>query len=117
LGGNFAHAQKGYGSEKVFNYIQDAQTAEETPEQPHGELLAQGYGRIAEFLSQAPWNEQREGLSSTHPDIEQHLFSHNNICRRLVMMLKELPAEFIPMAESNKLQQLHRISQQSMMLG
>jgi len=32
-------------------------------------------------------------------------------------MLKELPAEFIPMAENNKLQQLHRISQQSMMLG
>jgi len=33
------------------------------------------------------------------------------------MMLEELPAETIPMAESNKLQQLHRISQQSMMLG
>jgi len=33
------------------------------------------------------------------------------------MVLEELPAETIPMAESNKLQQLHRISQQSMMLG
>jgi len=59
MGGSFAHtAQKGYGSEKV----QDAQTAEDTttktPEQPHGELLAQGCGRIAEFLAQAPWNEQ-----------------------------------------------------------
>jgi len=122
MGDSFSHTtQKGYGSAAVFNHIQDAQTTEDTttktPEQPHGELLAQGCGKIAEFLAQAPWNEQREGLSSTHSDIEQHLLSHNNICRRLVMMLEELPAETIPMAESNKLQKLHRISQQSMMLG
>ena len=122
MGGSFAHtAQKGYGSEKVFNYIQDAQTAEntttKTPERPHGEHLAQGCGRIAEFLAQAPWNEQREGLSPTHSDIEQHLLSHNNIYRRLAMMLEELPAETIPMAERNKLEQLHKISQQSMLLG
>ena len=115
MGGNFAHtAQKGYGSEKVFNYIQDAQTVEntttKTPERPHGELLAQGCGRIAEFLAQAPWNEQREGLSSTHSDIEQHLLSRNNIYRRLAMILEELPAETISMAESNKLEQLHETS-------
>jgi len=120
--GSFAcTSQKGYGSEKVLNYIQDAQTAEntttKTPEQSHGELLAQGCGRIAEFLAQAPWNDQREGLSSTQSDIEQHLLSHNNICRRLAMMLGELPAETIPMAESNTLEQLHKISQQSMLLG
>jgi len=122
MGGSFSHtAQKGNSSEKVFNYIQDAPTAEDTttktPEQPHGELFAQGCGRKAEFLAQAPWNEQREGLSSTHSDIDQHLLSHNNICRRLAMMMEELPAETIPMAESNKLQQVHRISQQSMTLG
>jgi len=110
MGVSFTHtAQKGYGSAKVFNYIQNAQTMEDTtiktPEQPHGELLAQGCGRIAEFLAQAPCNEQREGLSSTHSDVEQYLLSHNNICRRLTMMLEELPAETIPMAESNKLQQ------------
>jgi len=33
------------------------------------------------------------------------------------MMLGELPAETIPMVESNKLEQLHKISQQSMLLG
>jgi len=120
--GNFAHtAQKGYGSEKVFNYIQDVQTAEntttKTPERPRGELLAQGCGRISEFLAQAPLNEQWEGLCSTHSDIEQYLFSHNNIYCRLAMMLEELPAETIPMAGSNKLEQLHKISQQSMLLG
>jgi len=122
MGCNFSYtAQKGHGSEKVFNYIQDTQTAEDTttktPEQPYAELLAQGCGRIAEFLAQAPWNEKREGLSSTHSDTEQHLLSHNNTCRRLAMMLEELLAETIPMAESKKLLQLERISQQSMMMG
>jgi len=121
-GSSFAHtAQKGYGSEKAFNYIQDAQTAEntttKTPEQSHGEFLAQGCSRTAEFLAQAPWNEQREGLSSTHSNIEQHLLSHNSICRRLAMILGELPAKTIPMAESNKLELLHEISQLSMLLG
>ena len=70
MGGSFTHtAQKGYDSAKVFNHIQDAQTTEDTttktPEQPHGELLAQGCGRIAEFLAPAPWNEHREALIST----------------------------------------------------
>jgi len=122
MGGSFAHtSQKGYDSEMVSNYIQDAQTAKNTttkmPELPQGELFAQGCGRIAEFLAQAPWNEQREGLSSTHSDIEHHLLSHSNFCRRLVMILGELPAETIPMAESNKLEQLYKISQQRMLLG
>jgi len=122
MGGSFANTiQKGHDSERVFNYIQDAQAAEDTttttPEQPHGEFLAKGCGRIAEFLAQAPWNEKREGLSSTQSDIEQHLHSYKNTCRRLTMMLEELPAETIPMAESKKLQQLHRILQQSTMLG
>jgi len=108
MGGIFAHtAQKGYRSEKVFNYIQDVRTAEntttKTPERPHGELLAQGCGRIAEFLAEAPLNEQREGLSSTHSDIEQHRLSHNNIYRRLVMMLEEMPAETIPMLKATNL--------------
>jgi len=104
MGGSFTHtAQKGYDSAKVFNHIQDVQTTEDTttktPEQPHGEFLTQGCGRIAEFLAQTPWNKQREGLSSTHSAVEEHLLSHNNICHRLTMMLEELPAETIPMAE------------------
>jgi len=70
MGGSFAYTpQKEYGSEKGLHYIQDTQTAENTttitPEQPHGELLAQGCGRIAEFLAPAPWNEHREALIST----------------------------------------------------
>jgi len=110
MGGSYAKTtQKGHGSERVFTYIQDVQAAADTTpkttEQPQGELLAKGCSRIAEFLAQAPWNEKREGLSATQPDIEQHLHSYNNICRRLTMILEELPAETIPMADSKKLLQ------------
>jgi len=75
MGGSYAiTTQKGHGRERVFNYIQDAQAAEDTTpktsEQPHGELLAKGCGGIAEFLAQTPWNEKREGLSATQSDIE-----------------------------------------------
>jgi len=122
MGGSYAKTtQQGHDSERVFNYTQDAKAAADTTpkttEQPQRELLATGCGRMAEFLAQAPWNEKREGLSTTQPDIEQHLYSHNNICRSLTKMLAELLAETIPNAESKKLQQLHRILQQSMMLG
>jgi len=122
MGGSYAKTTlKGHGSERVSNYIQEAQAAADTTpkttEQPQGELLAKGCGKIVEFLAQAPWNEKREGLSATQPDIEQHLHSHNNICLLLTMMLEELPAETIPMADTKKLQHLHRILQQSMMLG
>jgi len=122
MGGNYAKTtQKGHGSERGSNHIQETQAAADTTpkttEQPQGELLATGYGKIAEFLAQAPWNEKREGLSATQPDIEQHLHSHNNFCRLLTMMLEEMPAETIPMTDSKKLQQIHRILQQIMMLG
>jgi len=53
----------------------------------------------------------------TQPEIEQRLHSHNNICRYLTKMLEELPAETMSMDDSKKLQQLHRILQQSMMMG
>jgi len=118
MGGSYPKTtRKGHGSD----YIQDAQAAADTTpkttEQPQGELLVEGCGRIAEFLAQAPWNEKREGLSATEPEIEQRLHSHNSICRRLTMMLEELPAATIPMADSKKLQQLHRILHQVMMPG
>jgi len=113
MGGSFT--QKGHGGEKAFNHTQVVQAVEDTrpntTEQAQGGLLAEGCGRMAEFLAQAPWNEKREGLGVTHPGIEQHLHSHNSICHRLTLMLEELPAEAISTTEGKKLQQLHRILQ------
>jgi len=92
-----------------------ADTRPKTTEQPLLGLFAEGCGRIAEFLAQAPWNEKQEGLSATQPEIEKHLYSHNSACHRLTMMLEELPTEAIPTAASKTLQQLHRTLQHSMM--
>jgi len=117
MGGSFT--QKGHGGEKGLNYTQVAQAAEDTrlntTEQAHVGLLAEGCGRMAEFLAQAPWNERREGLGATHLGIEQHLHSHNSICHRLTLMLEDLSTEAIPTAKGKKLQQLHRILQLSRM--
>jgi len=88
-----------------------------TTEQPKGPLIAEGCGKIAEFLAQAPWNEQRDRLSATQIELEKHLNSHNSTCRRLTMMLEELPTEAIPTADSKILQQMHRILQNSMLPG
>ena len=105
--------------QKALIYTQVAQAAEDTrlntAEQAQGGLLAEGCGRMTEFLAQAAWNEKRKGLGATHPGIEQHLHSHNSICHHLTLMLEELPAEAIPTAEGKKLQQLHRILQLSRM--
>jgi len=108
--------RKGHGADKALNYTQVAQAVEDmrfnTAEQAHVGLLADGCGRMAEFLAQAPWDERREGLGATHLGIEQHLHS---ICHRLTLMLEDLPTEAIPTAEGKKLQQLHRILQLSRM--
>jgi len=86
---------------------------------PRGPLTAEGYGRMAEFLAQAPWVEQRDRLITTQSELEKHLNSHNLICRRLTVMLEKLPFEAIPTAESLSkiLQQLHRILQNSILLS
>ena len=61
-------------------------------------------------MAQAPWDEKREGLSSTQPELEQYLYSHNSTCHRLAKMLEET-------AVRKTLQQIHRILQTSMMPG
>jgi len=118
MGGSFT--QKGHGGDEALNSIQDAQAVEgmrlNTAEQAHVGLLADGCGRMAEFLAQAPWDERRVGLGATHLGIKQHLRSHNSICHRLTLMLEDLPTEAIPTAEGKKLQQMHRILQLSRML-
>jgi len=122
IGGIFTHKpQEEFGREKGTYNTQDAHTAENTPtttpEQSHGEFIAQGCGRIAEFLAQAPWTEHRDGLLSTQSGIQQHLLLHYNSCSHLAMMMGKLPSENIPTAESNTLEQLHKISQQTMLLN
>ena len=86
---------------------------------PRGPLMAEGYGRMAEFLAQAPWVGQRDRLITTQSELEKHLNSHNLICRRLTVMLEKLPFEAIPTAESLSkiLQQLHIILQNSILLS
>jgi len=76
---------------------------------PRGPRTAEGCGRLAEFLSQAPWDEQRDGLITTQPELEKHLKSHNFICFCLTVMLENLPTEAIPTADSKILQQTHKI--------
>ena len=81
FGGSYAKTtQKGHEGENTFKYGQDAQAEWEmrskTTEQPQGGLIAEGCGRIAEFLAQTPWNEKRNGLSATQPELEKHLYSH-----------------------------------------
>jgi len=43
--------------------------------------MAEGCGRMAEFLAQAPWDEHRDGLIATQSEREKNLNSHNLICR------------------------------------
>jgi len=118
MGGSFT--QKGHGVVKSLNSIQDEYAVEDmrfnTVKQAHVGLLADGCGKMAEFLAQAPWDERRVGLGTTHLGIEQHLHSQNSICHRLTLMMEDLPTEAIPTAEGEKLQQLHRILQLSRML-
>ena len=72
MGGSFT--QKGHGGDKSLNSIQDAQAVEgmrfNTTEQARVGLLADGCGRMAKFLAQAPWDERRVGLGATHLGIE-----------------------------------------------
>jgi len=84
---------------------------------PRGPRTAEGCGNMAEFLAQAPWEEQRHWLLATQSELEKHLNSHNFICRRLTVMLENLPTEAIPMAESKILHQMHRILQHIMLLS
>jgi len=121
FGGRYAKiTQKGHEGENTFKYSQDTQAEREmrskTIEQPKGWLIAEGCGKIAEFLTQAPWNEKRDGLSATQPELENHLLSHNSTCHRLTMMLEELPNEAIPTVDSKILQQMHRLLRNSMLL-
>jgi len=88
-----------------------------TTGKPKGPLTVEGCSRMAEFLAQTPWDEQRVGLIATKIELEKHLNSHNLTCRHLTVMLEELPTEAIPTAESKILQQLHRILQNSMLLS
>jgi len=76
---------------------------------PRGPLTTEGCGRMTEFLAQAPWDEQRDGLTATQSEREKYLNSHNLICCRLTEMLERLPTEVIPMTESKILQQVKRI--------
>ena len=71
-----------------------------------------GCGELAEFLAQAPWDEQRDRLIATQSELGKHLKSHNLICRHLREMLENLPLEAIPTGDSKILQQLHRILKQ-----
>jgi len=84
---------------------------------PRGPLTAEGCGRMAEFLAQAPWDEQRDGLIATQSELEKHLNSHNLICCCLTELLERLPTKAILTAESKILQQVHRILQNSMLLS
>jgi len=59
---------------------------------PKGPITVEACGRMAEILAQAPWNEQRARLIVTQIELEKHLNSHNLTCRRLTMMLEELPS-------------------------
>jgi len=100
VGGSFTHQpQEEYDCEKGPYNTQDTHTAENnpttTPEQSHGELTAQGCGRIAEFLAQYPWTEHQNGLLPTQSGKEQYLLLHNDTCSHLAMILEELLSENI----------------------
>jgi len=43
---------------------------------PRGPRTTEGCGKMAEFLAQAPWDEQREGLITTQSELGKHLNSH-----------------------------------------
>ena len=68
--------------------------------------LAEGCGRLAEFLAQFPWEEKRIGLGFAQLDVQQHLDSHNRICHRIRQMLEDLPIEAIHTSVATKLQRL-----------
>jgi len=86
-----------------------------TTQESHGKILhqeraaanlAEGCGRLAEFLGQFPWEEKRIGLGSAQLDVQQHLDSHNRICHRIRQMLEDLPIEAIHTSVTTKLQRL-----------
>ena len=73
-----------------------AQTEGTFTEQPQGRIIAEGCGGIAEFLAQAPWDEKREGLSATQPELDQYLYSHNSTCHRLAKSWKNCRRRLSP---------------------
>jgi len=73
-----------------------------------GLLMVKGCGELAEFLAQAPWQEQRDGMTATQPELAKHLNlqPHKSLPTE---MLEILPLEAIPTGDSKILQKLHRI--------
>jgi len=93
-----------------------------TIQESHGQILqqeraaanlAEGCGRLAEFLAQFPWEEKRIGLGFAQLDVQQHLDSHNRICHRIRQMLEDLPIEATHTTVATKLQRLYSAIQLS----
>ena len=93
-----------------------------TAQESHGQILhqeraaanlAEGCGRLAEFLGQFPWEEKRIGLGSAQFDVQHHLDSHNCTCCRIRQMLEDLPIEAIHKSVATKLQRLNSAIQLS----
>ena len=78
------------------------------PGTPRGPRTAEGCGKIAEFLSLAPREEQREQLDTTQAGLEKFLNTHNIVCHHLIAMLENLPKEAIPLVENKILLQMHQ---------
>jgi len=109
-------AQQKPEKDKVTNHTQDAPTTDKINHNTvvtHVGPLAEGCGKLAEFLAQTPWEEKRTGLGFAQLDVEQHLNSHNHICHRVMQMLEDLPIEAIHTTEATKLQRLHSAIQLS----
>jgi len=120
FGGAYAESTpNGQEGNTALRYAPGAQTETEiksmATRKPKGPLTAEDCGTMAEFLAQAPWDEQRVGLMVTQTELEKFLKSHNLTCRYLTVILEELLAKAIPMAESKILQQMNRILQNSML--
>jgi len=49
-----------------------------------GPLKVEGCGGLAEFLLQAPWDEQRDRLIATESELEKHLTSEKYTCYTVV---------------------------------
>jgi len=91
-------AQQKPEKDKATNYTQDALRTDEINHNTavtHVGPLAEGCGKLAEFLAQIPWEKKRTGLGFAQLDVEQHLNSHNHICHRVMQMLEDLPIEAI----------------------
>ena len=50
---------------------------------PRGLRTVEGCSRLAKILAQAPWDEQRDRLITTQPELEKHLKSHNLVFHHL----------------------------------